>query len=374
MNIGFDAKRAFHNSRGLGNYSRDTIRILGTYFNENVYILFNPKVKNNIPFQRSENTHSVTPNTILGTLFPSIWRSIGICKSIKKQKLDIYHGLSQELPWGIKKTGAKSIVTMHDAIFMRYPELYSRIYRAIFIKKNKYACKNANHIIAISEQTKRDIIKYFDAKETKISVVYQGCNYIFREPIFEDTKEKIRKKYNLPDTYILNVGAIEKRKNIALILEAMQLSKVKLHLLIVGKHTAYVAELKKRIIELELESQVTFLHNVETRDLPAIYNMAEIFIYPSIFEGFGIPILEALCTGTPVITSTGSCFEETGGAYSRYINPYDSKQLGSAINEIHNNDEMKLIMKAEGLKFAEKFTEKNIAKNLMDVYNFTLKQ
>jgi glycosyltransferase involved in cell wall biosynthesis len=368
MNIAFDAKRAFHNSRGLGNFSRDTIRLLSSYFPDNNYFLFNPKSKNNIDFPHSETTKEILPDSFMGNYFPAIWRSAGMCHQIKSLNADIYHGLSQELPVGINKTGVRSVVTMHDAIFMRYPELYSRSYRAIFILKNKYACRVADHIIAISEQTKRDIIEFFDADEKKISVVYQGCNNIFREPITEELKANIQKKYNLPEKFLLNVGAIEKRKNSALIIEALFRKKLNIPLVILGKPTIYINELKSLISKYKMEQQVHFIHNAQTVDLPIIYSLSEIFIYPSIFEGFGIPILEALCTSTPVISSIGSCFEETGGFYSRYINPEDADDLGNAISQVLNDNSQRNIMKLKGIEFSNKFTDQKIAQNLMSVY------
>jgi glycosyltransferase involved in cell wall biosynthesis len=369
MTIAFDAKRAFHNARGLGNYSRDTIRLLSSFYPENNYLLFNPKDKKNILFPLAENTKEILPDSFLGKSFPSIWRSKGMCHQIRSSAVDIYHGLSQELPWGIKNTGARTVVTMHDAIFMRYPELYSSVYRAIFIQKNKYACRVADRIIAISEQTKRDIIKYFDADENKISVVYQGCNNIFRVPVSDHAKELIRKKYNLPECFLLNVGAIEKRKNVALIIEAMQRKHIDAHLVVVGKpDSSYFEEVSELISRYGLESQVHFIHNAMTADLPAIYSLSEMFIYPSVFEGFGIPILEALCTGTPVISSLGSCFEETGGPNSRYINPENADELGEAILEVLNDSLLRKEMKLKGLEFSEQFTDQRVAQNLMNVY------
>ncbi|MDP4239383.1 MAG: glycosyltransferase family 1 protein [Bacteroidota bacterium] len=367
MRIGYDAKRLFCNHRGLGNYSRDLIRILNQYYPENHYDLFTPKIKINVPVN-AENTTVIQPDGIYKYLPSSVWRSIGVCSNIKRCGDTIFHGLSQELPWGIEKTGTKNVVTMHDAIFMRYPELYSSTYRAVFIQKNKHACRVADHIIAISEQTKRDIINFFGADEKKISVVYQGCNNIFRKQISEEQKITVRTKYNLPDQFLLNVGSIEKRKNAALIVEALHFKKLDIPLVIIGKPTLYIDEIRSLISKYKMEEQVVFIHDAETIDLPAIYSLSDMFIYPSIFEGFGIPILEALCTSTPVITSTGSCFEETGGPSSSYINPQSAEELGNAISEIMNDSLLEKKMKDDGLIFSGKFTDNNIAKELMSIY------
>lgn len=373
MNISFDAKRAFHNKRGLGNYSRNIIRLLNTYYPEHQYYLLNPKSKNNIPFNLSPSGVEISPQNGLNKLLPDYWRSRGCIADIKALKTDIYHGLSQELPIGIEKSGAKSVVTMHDAIFIRYPELYDRFYRNIFIKKNKHSCKVADHIIAISEQTKQDYIEFFNVPQEKISVVYQGCNNIFREPILDIQKESVRKKYNLPQNYLLNVGAIEKRKNIATVIEAIYRGKIDMPLVVIGGKTDYLNEIKALVEKYKLESSVQFLHNVETVDLPAIYNMAEVFIYPSIFEGFGIPILEALCTSTPVISSKGSCFEETGGKDSLYVHYDNPDEMAEAICKILSDNQLQQTMKEQGLKHAAIFKDEKVITDLMQVYQSVIK-
>jgi Glycosyltransferase len=372
MKIAFDAKRAFHNSRGLGNYSRDTIRLLGASFPENEFFLMNPTSKGNLNFPLSANMKEIRPQTLAGRTFKSIWRSYGMLRQIQSIHPDIYHGLSQELPINIQKTGVKSIVTMHDAIFMRYPELYSSSYRSVFIQKNRYACKTADRIIAISEQTKRDIIRFFDADNAKIDVVYQGCNSLFREPVSLEKQKKVHDKYNLPQHFLLNIGAIEKRKNVSLIIEAMYRSRLDIPLVVIGRPSDYMKDLKAMIQKNQMEKQVIFIHNAENEDLPAIYKSAEIFVYPSIFEGFGIPILEALCSGTPVISSTGSCFEETGGPFSKYINPYDADELGDVLSQILSDKASREYMKKEGLIFADNFTDNQIVQNLMKVYKSVL--
>lgn len=368
MNFGFDAKRIYHNRRGLGNYSRDTLRILSEQFPENTYLLFNPKSRNNIPFPFQQNTTEILPEGLLWKTIPSLWRSLGIAEQIKKEKIDIFHGLSQELPLNIQKTGAKSVVTVHDAIFIRYPELYSSAYRYIFMKKNEYACKVADKIIAVSEQTKRDFIEFFGVDEQKITVVYQGCNHIFKQPVDELRKETVRKKYGLPQHFLLNVGAIEKRKNTALIVEAMYRKNISLPLVIIGNSTDYKQAVIETATKYNLLSQLIFLHNMPTEDLPAMYSLADIFVYPSIFEGFGIPVLEALSVGTPVISSRGSCFEETGGTSSVYINPYDAEELGEAIHTVLSDTELRRKMITEGRFYAENFTDEKIARKLMQAY------
>jgi len=367
MRIGYDAKRLFCNQRGLGNYSRDLIRILNQYYPENQYDLFTPKIKINVPIN-SENTRIIQPTGIYKLLPSSFWRSLGIKSDIERLGDDIFHGLSQELPMGIEKLAVKKVITFHDAIFIRYPELYPASYRKIFTMKNMQSCSIADKIIAISEQSKLDAIEFFHAKPSKVEVIYQGCNNIFRQKVSQEAKEQIKNKYNLPSDYLLFVGAVEPRKNIAAILHAISQEKIELPLIVVGRQTDYTNELIKLAGELKILSKIHFQHNVETADLPAIYQMAQLLIYPSVFEGFGLPILEALCSETPVITSAGSCFEETGGKYSRYVQPHDAAEIGTAIKLVLNDSDLQKTMKSEGLIHAEKFTDDKIANQIMGLY------
>ena len=368
MIIGYDAKRAFCNRRGLGNYSRDVIRLMSSYYPENQYLLFTPKQQDDLfaPDPAIAQTH--LPTSFLGKKIPAYWRSCGICKEIKTAGAGIYHGLSQELPFGIGKTGIKSVVTMHDAIFIRYPELYDPLYRTIFTKKNRYSCKVADRIIAISEQTKRDIIEFFDADEQKIDVVYQGCNNSFRNPVSADEIEEVKKRHHLPQQFLLTVGAIERRKNQEIIIEALHKGNIDIPLVIIGNPTNYLKEIEKKITEYSLDRQIVVLNNISSADLPAIYHAASCLIYPSIFEGFGLPILEALCTGTPVITSQGSCFEETGGEAARYINPYDAEDTATAIRQVLTDSELRKSMIKKGLLHADEFTDEKVAQKIMNVY------
>lgn len=367
MRIGYDAKRLFCNHRGLGNYSRDLIRILNEYYPENQYDLYTPKIKIDVPVN-PRNTHIIQPSGIYKILPSSVWRSVGLKSEIKQMGDEIFHGLSQELPIGIEKLAVKKVITFHDAIFIRYPELYPSSYRKVFTMKNMQSCKIADRIIAISEQSKRDAIDFFHADPAKIDVVYQGCNNIFRQKFTSDEIHQVKIKYNLPSDYLLFVGAIEPRKNIAAILQAIYREKVEVPLIVVGRRTDYAQELLKLIAELGLSRQVYFLHNVETKDLPILYQLAQLFVYPSIFEGFGIPILEALCSQTPVITSTGSCFEETGGANSLYVNPQNAEEIGVAIQTVLTDSTLQNTMKRKGLLFSEKFTDDKIADRLMITY------
>ena len=368
IRIGFDAKRAFFNNRGLGNYSRGLIRIVSECQPDNEYFLLTPKTKGAIYDSFPENCKVIEPHSAFYTRFPSLWRSSGQIKEITELKLDIFHGLSHELPLGIKRTNARSVVTMHDLIFCKFPELYPWIDRQLYKRKYFRSCRDADKIIAISEQTKMDLMDLAGIEEQKIEVVYQGCNPIFQKKISQEELLAIKSKYNLPEQYLLNVGAIEKRKNQELIIKAIAFGNIDTPLIIVGNPTEYIRELETLIAKHHLESKIHFLTNVPTEDLPAIYQLASIFVYPSLFEGFGIPIIEAIQSNIPVITSKGSCFQETGGPASSYVSHDNVEELASAVEEILGNTEKRKIMVHDSLIYAEMFSDSNISKSLMGVY------
>ena len=356
MRIAIDAKRAYHNHRGLGNYSRDVIRLLTTYAPEHEYLLFaQPTDRYTFP-----QTQTVAPRG-LWSLVPGLWRSYGCLHDL--DGVDLYWGLSGELPFGIHRKPVKTVVTMHDAIFMRYPELYSAGYRRLFARKVQYACDHANLIIAISEQTKRDLIEFFHADESKIRVVYQGCNHRFREPVTASQQSAVRERYALPEHYVLTVGAIEPRKNLQNLIEAMNKASIKLPLVAVGGKSAYAEQMAQLAQQRGVE--LRYLHGLPFEDLPAVYKMADVFCYPSIFEGFGIPILEAMCIGTPVLTSTGSCFAETGGEAALYADPYQPEQIGAQLSRILSDAALRESMRTKGLAQAVHFTDEQVAANLV---------
>ncbi|WP_106831713.1 glycosyltransferase family 4 protein [Parabacteroides pacaensis] len=370
MKIGFDAKRITHNSTGLGNYSRFVVNILSTFYPENSYYLYSPsKGKERLRGQikAHSNIFFRYPLGIAKTL-KSLWRSYGIISDLQKDRIEVFHGLSNELPFHLKKKNIKSVVTIHDLIFIRYPEFYKPIDRHIYTYKFKKACQNADVVIAISEMTKQDIIRFFKIPEKKIKVIYQGCDPSFSRKVTLQEKQSLKEKYHLPDKFILNVGSIESRKNLLLIIKALKYADYPVPLVVIGKPTPYIKQVEQYLQKNSLQSQVIFLHHVPFTDLPGIYQNASLFIYPSFFEGFGIPILEALASEVPVIAATGSCLEEAGGPGSIYINPRDEKQLAEKINEVLSNPELSQKMIETGKDYMQNFSAKTLSDQLMEVY------
>lgn len=361
MKIAFDGKRFFNNSSGLGNYSRDLVRILATYFPENEYVLLNENQS-----EKGKDILNLPNVSFVGTTKGNFSRQLKMGKDAQHSNADIFHGLSGELPLKWTEKPIKKVVTIHDLIFMRFPQYYSFFDRKIHFWKFKKAAAQADLIIAISEQTKRDIIQFLKVPAEKIRVVYQGCHQAFKENQSEEFLYSVKEKYNLPKRFILNVGTIEARKNLLNIAKAIEGTEIPF--VIVGKKTTYFKKVQKYLKKNKFESKVHFLENVSMEELAGIYKLADVFVYPSFFEGFGIPVIEALFSKTPVITSNLSCLPEAGGPDSVYIDPHNFEDIRAKILFLWNNESEKNRRSAKSFEFVQKFSDEEIAENLYAVY------
>jgi glycosyltransferase involved in cell wall biosynthesis len=375
MKIGYDAKRAFANFTGLGNYARSTISNICIVFPAHEYYLYTPtKVADGASdfIHDIKNAHIRGPRNLFYGTFSAAWRRFGIAADAAHDQIDLYHGLSHEIPDGIEKTNIKTVVTIHDLIFKRFPHYYKKIDRKIYDNKIKHAVKFAHTIIAISEQTKKDIIEFYQVAENKIEVIYQACDAIFEKKQTSVEINLIKEKYALPANYLLYVGTIEERKNALVILQAMLALPSHVKLVMVGKKKSYGLIIDAFIKKHELNDRVIQINQVDFKDLPAIYQAATIFIYPSKFEGFGIPIIEALHSETPVIAAKGSCLAEAGGPNSLYFEPSNAEELTGLIADLLADESKRKSMAASGKKYVEKFNGDKIATELMCLYQSIL--
>ena len=383
MNIGFDAKRAAQNRTGLGNYSRFVIRILSEKFAGNQFHLYTPK-PHRMPYLQEIPTlkHLFLhfPPQGIWSRIRSLWRVWGITKDIQKDGIQIFHGLSNELPLNIGTPeqrkmkaggkGCKYIVTIHDLIFIHTPQYYHWIDRQIYNFKFRRACRCADRVIAVSEYTKQEIMHYYHTPESKIDVVYQGCDPVFSQEIEEGKLQEVKARYQLPDKFVLYVGSIEERKNLMLVAKAMaELNRrAAIHVVAVGRRTAYVDQIQDFLKAQGIDHLFHFYHQVPYADLPSFYKWASTFAYPSRIEGFGIPLLEAISSGVPAIGCTGSCLEEAGGPNSIYVNPDDAKGMADAILRTCTDEPLRQHMISEGKKYALNFSDEKLSHDLMKVY------
>ncbi len=377
MKIGFDAKRVFHNFRGLGNYSRTLIESLIKHYPEEDYVLFTPPFKDQRALdwkKRFDNVDVVTPTRRVDRIASSAWRSFFMDRDIAKWEVELYHGLSHEIPSNLQSRGIKSVVTIHDLIFMRYPEYFPWIDRKVYFRKFKHAVENADKVIAICEQTKKDLEFFLGCKGDRVEVIQQSCNPSFYNSVDDEVRKKIADKYQLTENYILYVGALEERKNALSLVKAYSRIKDRIphQLVLVGQGKEYKKKIVNEIMSQGLRDRCIIADNVPMNDLPAIYQMASLFVYPSFFEGWGIPNVEALFSETPVITSLGSCFSESAGPHSLYIDPKSVEDIAEKMEKVLFDEDLQKLMIREGRLYAEQFHRKNTSSRMIDLYKRVL--
>lgn len=414
MKIGYDGKRAVDNLTGLGNYSRLVIEQVGKklrphyhntgYDTEETPVtagkdfgmhIADPKAvrKHNADLMRDNNLLVYIPkmnsNSRLEPIrrlpnvefrFPpaqgfqgELWRTFGVTNNIAADSCQIFHGLTNELPLNIRTSGVKSIVTIHDLIHRRLPGYFSLTERMIRDFKYRRACINADRIIAISECTKKDIIEFYKIPEEKIEVIYQGCDDIFRATYTLSEQRETAQRLNLPSLYIVQVGNVEKRKNLEVTVRALSALPDELHLVIIGKDRGgYLAKIKQLAKELGVYGRISHYDSVDFHDLPIILGGAEASIYPSRYEGFGIPVIESIECGTPVIAANGSSLEEAGGPDAIYIDPDNPRTFAYAISVLMENPDFYETSVRIAQKFVKRFDNDRMTDSIIDLYQRTL--
>ena len=369
--IGFDAKRIMRNGTGLGSYGRTLINALAAEDASLELRLYAPDEGNEAlrtQLTTADNIVPVYPQQAHSALAKAWWRSKGVVKDLKRDGVTLFHGLSGELPLGIKAAGIRTLVTVHDLIFMRHPEFYHAWDVFIYIRKFRRMLKEADRIVAISECTKRDIVELGDFPADRIDVIYQSCGTRFKQPVSDVERQEVVKKYALPPRYMLCVGTIEARKNVLLAVKALPHLPEDLHLVILGRPTKYAETVKKWVEKHTLTSRVHFLHGVPNNDLPTIYRSAEVFVYPSRYEGFGLPIIEAIQSELPVVACTGSCLEEAGGPDSLYVGPDDVEGLAHAVSRVLKSSDERSARITRSLQYIRCFENSDIARRMLEEY------
>ena len=365
--VGFDAKRVVRNGTGLGAYGRNLVNDLAALYPHMQLLLYAPdEGREDLARQvkSAQNLCMVYPKGAKNALQKAAWRSRGVVKDLLRDGVNVFHGLSGELPKGVKAAGIDTVVTIHDLIFMRHPEFYHWWDALIYRWKFRQTLKEAHRIIAISECTKRDIVKFGHYPEDRISVIYQSCDTRFRELATPEQLREVSERYALPTRFVLNVGTIEARKNVLLAAKALKDVPKEVHLVVLGRPTPYINKVKSWVAHNGLSARVHFLHNVPNEDLPAIYQQAEVFAYPSRYEGFGIPIIEAIQSGLPVVACTGSCLEEAGGPHNLYVAPNDHKGMAKAINARLKGQAGRDEAISQSMAYVQRFENKNVAEQV----------
>ena len=292
-----------------------------------------------------------------------LWEHLKLPSIVNKGNFDLFFTPDHVLP--LLPVKCKKVITVHDLSFVKFPKLFSfakRIYKQLM---TPVSIRRADRIIAVSENTKKDIVKLFKIDPDKVTVVYNGVSGEFKKVEDKAVLDKVRNKYGLPNHYILFVGTIEPRKNIINLIKAFKKSAADHHLVIAGK-AGWMSD--ALIKEIKSHDKVQWVENVETKDLPALYSMASLFTYPSMYEGFGLPILEAMACGAPVITSNISSMPEVAGDAAVLIDPNNADELAQAIKDILKNEVLRKSLTSRGYEQAKRFSWDKCAKETIKVY------
>ena len=370
MVIGYDAKRAFQNNTGLGNYSRMVVCGVASHYRDFQAFLYAPKLAGYYQnyFSSYANISTHQPHG-WDRFVPNLWRGFGIAMHLKNDGVQIFHGLSHELPHRIPAS-IKTVVTMHDLIAWRYPEYFSHVDAKIHQRKQLHSCRIADVVVAVSEQTKRDLIDIMHVPEEKIRVIYQSCDAQFWQPIQQDDLEYVRETYCLPQRYIIAVGTIEERKNQIALVEALKKLPSDVQLVLVGHpHGNYIEKLRSVLRDEEMVHRVMILDHADFEDFPALYANAVCSAYVSHFEGFGIPILESMCCDTPVLTSNTSSMPEVGGDAVLYADPNNVDQIAQQLLRLLDDEELRKELVEKGRAQRQKFSQKKSSADFYNLYS-----
>lgn len=376
MKLGLELQSCLKNKSGIGIYTYELSKRLQKYddieFEGHIFNFIN---RNDI----SKDIEGINIEKRICSIFPyGVYRRIWHYAMIKynslfKSKCDIYHFFNFIVPPRIE---GKVITTIHDMTYEMYPETMDKRNLKRIKDDIKYSVNRADKIITVSESSKCDIIKYLNVSENKIEVVYNGVEYSrFAKIYSKEEKLSVCEKYNLPQNYMLYMGTLEPRKNIESIVEAFNLFKEKsdlkekdFKLVVAGKKGWMFESIFELVNKLNLQDHVIFTDYVDERDKPLIYNMAQLFVFPSLYEGFGIPVLEAMASSIPVITSNVSSLPEVAGDAAVLVDPKDTVSIAKNMYDILSDKNFKAELINKGHIQAQKFTWEASAEKLYGIY------
>jgi glycosyltransferase involved in cell wall biosynthesis len=318
----------------------------------------------------------LTENAITsGPLRRVAWEQFTLPKALKNLDTEVFHAPANVLP---RSVPCASVVTIHDIVFIRHPELFRPTRRYYQRVQTRHSARAANLIVTVSEHTKRDLVEFFRINPDKIRVIYPSIAPEF-QPAAPEVIARFRAEKGLPERYLLYLGTLEPRKNVATLVKAYarlrsQMGAETPPLILAGAKGWYYEPLFAQVRELGLERDVTFVGFVSSEEQPLWYAGAAAFVYPSLYEGFGAPITEALGCGTPTITSNTSSMPEAAGGLATLVAPQDAEALAIAMYHTLYNNELRERIQAEGPQWARQFSLERMAHQYVAVYTEAAKK
>ncbi len=372
MKIGWNVSVLKKQLSGVGNYIEKILKQVKKLGLSNKIVLFGSN--NNYNYKSLNFENLILYNKIISKkkLLRVIWEQIFLPLKLRQLDVDILHCPAHVIPIFSKQ---KSILTIHDLAFKLFPKTFkwqNRIYLNFIVP---LSIKRADKIIAVSNNTKNDIVKEYNVNPNKINVIYNGLDEKFKI-LKEDTViNKLKAKYELPQNFILYLGTLEPRKNLKNLIKAFDnLEESNKKLVIAGGKGWLYKDIFSLVREKKLENDIIFTGYVDKEDIVPLYNAATLFVYPSLYEGFGLPPLEAMACGTPVITSNVSSLPEVVGDAAITVDPKNINELSEAISNVLSNEDLQNEIIQRGIERAKLFTWENAAIETVKVYEEVLEQ
>ena len=384
MNIAFEAKRFFESGTGFGTYSRTLVGNLAADFLENEYFLYAPDAERNLSIAslaHSAEIERVKSQKAVQVIYPPrrgkiYWKLLGARRSLQENQIDLYHGLAQQIPRSIRLSKIPKILTIHDLIYREHPEFSPEDDLETLDRQLSAACAASDRVIAVSESTKTDLVRFFSIPPEKIQVIYSCCDPRFHEKVSWERKVEVQRRYQLPEKYLLYVGSMAARKNLLVIVKALNEIPVekRLPLVIIGNETDYSRQIFDYADRTNLTDYLVVPSYVHTNDLPAIYQGAQVFIYMSFYEGFGLPIMEAIASGVPVVVSKTSAMPEAAGPGGALADPRDPAEVASKISEFMWDEAAREGAIKSGFAHVKKFGHLEVSRSLISMYEEVAKK
>lgn len=378
VHIGIDYTAAIQQTAGIGRYVRELVHTLAHTTTNGFspsYHLFVADAGPNFDLPLPAANFSWCPTRITERWLARLWYRLRLPLPIQHWTgpLALYHASDFVLP--PVKRGTRTIVTVHDLSFVRLPETTMPGMSRHLNKWVPHSVQQADHVIAVSEATRQDLIELYQTPPEKVSVLHHGVSARFKPVAEVDRLAAIRQKYGLGDEpYILSVGTIHPRKNYQRLIQAFAQIDPSTQLVIAGSKGWAYRTVFTEISNRGLVERIHFLGFVDDEDLPALYSAATLFVYPSLYEGFGLPALEAMACGTPVVASDQSALPEVVGDAGLLVNPYNVDEMAPAMAQILENAALRRQLAEAGLARAAQFTWPKMAVKLIKLYQKLLKQ
>jgi glycosyltransferase involved in cell wall biosynthesis len=355
---------------GVAFYTLNLIKHVLKLDDVNEYLLYGLNPASNHEFQEFENAKIRNiPDFFLSKALWYYWTYLtaSFVRNIAKDKPDIYFSTYPVLPWFCP---SPKIITVYDLTPIVLTDAYRFRFRFTFSLQMKNALRRADKIVAISQSTRNDLINILKSDPKKIFVIYPGCDKaVFRPDIKDSTIQEVLKKYGIHGKYILYSGTLEPKKNIGRLIESFSMLKseknIRHKLVLAGKKSWKSTAILESIDKLSNKDEVILTGYIPETDLASLMSGADVFVFPSLHEGFGIPLLEAMACGTPVITSKTSSLPEVVGEAGILVNPYSALEISEAILRVITNDRVREQMRQKGLDQAKRFSWEESARNFI---------